>query len=130
VSTEVPEGFWEAGITFPQPIAPMTRVLLTVSTRALADAFAEFGPPMDGVEWRELGGWVYVRVVPLGGREPPRPPRWFARPVNTVMSRVAPLLRRRVAGLEEVERTDALVGLAPTRSARTTSSSWSAHHWH
>lgn len=111
VPVEVPDGYWERESHFPQPIAPMTRFFMAVSTRALADAFTEFGLPMDGLEWREIGGWVYVRVVPLGGKEPPRPPTWLARSVNALASRIHPLLRRRLARLEEVERTDALMGI-------------------
>jgi pyruvate,water dikinase len=111
VLVEVPEGFWERDDHFPQPITPMTRMMLNVSTRALAGAFAEFGLPMDGLEWREIGGWAYLRVVPLGGKQPPRPPSWLVRPVNALMSKVHPLLHQRVARIAEVERTDAMIGL-------------------
>ncbi|MPZ73357.1 MAG: hypothetical protein GEU74_09020 [Nitriliruptorales bacterium] len=106
---DVPDGFWERESHFPQPIAPMTRMFLTVTTRALTDAFADAGMPMDGLEMREIDGWAYARVVPLGGKEPPPLPSWLARPGNALMSRIHPLLRQRVARLEEVERADILI---------------------
>lgn len=107
---DVPDGYWERESHFTQPISPMTRMFLGVNTRALTVACGDVGLPLDGLEWRELGGWVYLRVVPLGGKEPPPLPAWLARPVNALMSRAHPLLRRRVARLEEVERTDHLLG--------------------
>ena len=107
VPVEVPDGFWEREAShFPEPIAPMSRIVLEGFTRGLSEAFAWGGVPMDRIEFREIGGWTYMRVVPLGGKEPPRVPRALAPAVNALAARLHPLLRRRVARLEEVERND------------------------
>jgi rifampicin phosphotransferase len=108
VPVEVPDGFWEREAShFPEPIAPMSRMMLRSFTRGLTEAFAWAGMPMDGVEFRDIGGWTYMRVVPLGGKEPPRVPAPLAPAANALAARLHPLLRRRVARLEEVEQSDA-----------------------
>ncbi|HEU4540326.1 MAG TPA: PEP/pyruvate-binding domain-containing protein [Jiangellaceae bacterium] len=111
VPFEVPEGFWERDSHFPQPLAPMSRIILTITTKALSEAFDYAGLPMDGIDSREIGGWPYQRVVPLGGKEPPRLPTWLAPRANALVAKFHPLIRRRIARLEEVERTDALMQL-------------------
>jgi pyruvate,water dikinase len=111
VPFEVPEGLWERDSHFPQPLAPMSRIILTITTKALSEAFDYAGLPMDGIDSREIGGWPYQRVVPLGGKEPPRLPTWLAPRANALVAKFHPLMRRRIARLEEVERTDALMQL-------------------
>jgi pyruvate,water dikinase len=111
VPFEVPDGYWERDSHHPQPLAPMSRIIMTINTKALTEAFEDTGLPMDGLEFREIGGWGYLRIMPLGGKEPPRLPTWLAPLANTLVARFHPLMRRRIARLEEVERTDALMQL-------------------
>ena len=111
VSFEAPAGHWERDSHHPQPLAPMSRIILTINTRALIEAFEDTGLPMDGLEFREIGGWAYLRIMPLGGKEPPRLPTWLAPLANALVARFHPLMRRRIARMEEVERTDAVMQL-------------------
>ena len=51
---------------------------------------AELGLLIDAVQARNIGGWVYVGIVPLGGKEPPRLPGWLV----PVTFKLVPALRR------------------------------------
>lgn len=112
LSFTVPPGYWERDAShFPAPLAPMSRLVLRPFTRGLTDAFRWSGVPADGVAFEEIGGWVYVRTIPLGGREPPALPGWLTPAANALAARLHPLLRRRIARLREVERDDVVAGL-------------------
>ncbi|CAN5781641.1 PEP/pyruvate-binding domain-containing protein [soil metagenome] len=102
VPADPPAGFWEREAShFPRPLSPMTRSLeLATQNRALASAFAEHGLLPDGLEFREIGGWVYTRVVPPGGKERPMPPR----PLMWLLVRTVPQLRSRVAAARRAVR--------------------------
>ena len=109
---EVPDGYWErAASHFPAPIAPMSRLILRAFTQGLSDAFRWAGVPADGVAFAEIDGWVYLRTVPLGGRQLPVPPAWLAPLANALAARLYPPLRRRIARLHEVERADIIGNL-------------------
>jgi pyruvate,water dikinase len=78
VPVDVPAGFWERDAShFPLPLSPMTRSLLTAGQNdAFARAFAEHGVLADGLEFREIGGWLYARVsYRRAGRTGPDHPR-------------------------------------------------------
>lgn len=66
---EVPDGFWTLETTHaPLPWTPFTwAVLGETVNRGLREMCAELGLLFDGIEFREIGGWVYVQLVPLGG---------------------------------------------------------------
>jgi phosphohistidine swiveling domain-containing protein len=104
VPVEVPEGFWEREAShFPVPLTPMTRSLeMTVQNDALARAFAEHGVLADGLEFREIGGWMYTRVVPPGGKDRPVPPA----AVLYLLVRLNPQLRSRVSVARRAIRQD------------------------
>jgi phosphohistidine swiveling domain-containing protein len=104
VPVEVPEGFWEREAShFPVPLTPMMRSLeMAVQNDALARAFAEHGVLADGLEFREIGGWMYTRVVPPGGKDRPRPPA----PLLWVLVRLHPQLRSRVSVARRAMRED------------------------
>jgi phosphohistidine swiveling domain-containing protein len=75
VSVEVPAGHWRREATHcPQPLSPLFRGALPAITAGFARLFAEMGVLADTLEWREIGGWVYTRVVPLGGAQTPVDP--------------------------------------------------------
>jgi phosphohistidine swiveling domain-containing protein len=104
VPVEVPEGFWEREAShFPLPLSPMTRsVELAAQNDAFARSFAEHGVLADGLEFREIGGWMYTRVVPPGGKDRPVPPA----PLLWLLLRVQPALRSRLAAARRAIRED------------------------
>ncbi len=77
VSAEPPPGFWMSNArVIPRPLSPMTSsVMLPQVNAGVRHAFDEFGSLLQSFENREIGGWVYIRYIPLGGREgvPPAP---------------------------------------------------------
>jgi phosphohistidine swiveling domain-containing protein len=97
VPIEVPAGYWRRESTHgPRPISPFFRGGLALVTQAFASAFSELGALVDTLEYREIGGWVYTRMVPPGGVED-RPP--------------APeLLRERTERALDTVRSDRYVG--------------------
>lgn len=103
-AVDVPPGFWERDAShFPLPLTPMMRSLVTDrQNAAFREAFAEHGILADGLEFREIGGWVYSRIVPPGGVD--RPP--LPAPLMWLMVRMHPNLRRRVALAHRTQRDD------------------------
>ena len=104
VRVNPPSGFWERNDTYyPHPLSPMFRsFFLDGLEGGFRRFFAECGALAAGVEFREIGGWVYLRVVPLGGRDMPRLPGW----VTWLALRLVPQLRRRVHTAVEAVRQD------------------------
>ncbi|HEX6678219.1 MAG TPA: PEP/pyruvate-binding domain-containing protein, partial [Actinomycetes bacterium] len=105
VPVEVPPGFWEREASHaPKPWTPMS---LSVAldqhrNRALRRTFAEFGLLAETLECRQIGGWEYTRLVPLGGKDRPAPP---AR-LMPLLIRLVPRLRRRIADAVAAVRSD------------------------
>lgn len=101
VAVDPPGGFWEREAShYPQPLSPLTRSLWIRPVNAIwRQIAADTGMFIDGIAFEEIGGWVYTRVVPLGGkdRKPlPAPLMWLAL-------RTIPFLRRRVrAGVRSI----------------------------
>jgi phosphohistidine swiveling domain-containing protein len=94
IPIEVPPGYWTREASHaPLPVSPFSvAALLDPVNSSIRHMAAELGLLFDGLEARTIGGWEYMRVVPLGGREPPRLPGWFA----PAMFRLVPALRRRI----------------------------------
>ncbi|MFE5671239.1 PEP/pyruvate-binding domain-containing protein [Agromyces sp. NPDC056523] len=96
----VPPGDWTRDdFHEPEPISPFGRVLLTEQIiKVFPAVFEEFGVLLDRAEIQHIGGWLYMRMVPLGapapraGRTPAPPPRWLFR----MLLRVHPRMRRRI----------------------------------
>jgi rifampicin phosphotransferase len=88
-------GFWRrADSHYPRPLSPFGRsLLLPAANEGFAHMCREFGLLAETVEEREIGGWVYLGVVPLGGRDRRPPPAWLV----PILTRVVPAARRRVA---------------------------------
>jgi rifampicin phosphotransferase len=105
VSVDVPDGYWEREASHaPKPWTPMS---LSVAfgdprNRAARRLFAEFGLLAETLEFRQIGGWEYSRLVPLGGKDRPAPPA-FLMPLLT---RLVPDMRRRIAKSVATIRTD------------------------
>ncbi|MCL4543400.1 MAG: pyruvate, phosphate dikinase, partial [Chloroflexi bacterium] len=63
-----PPGFWQRD-THHQPLSPLDRsVRLAAYTDGMRTMFASTGALVDTIEYREIGGWLYLRVIPLGGK--------------------------------------------------------------
>jgi pyruvate,water dikinase len=102
-----PSGFWEReSAHFPDPLTPMIRsALLPIHERAIYRSMEENSILIDGVQFREIGGWLYQRVVPLGGKDQAPPPAWLM----PLFIRLSPTMRRRIKGLVNVVRIDKLM---------------------
>ncbi len=105
VPVEVPAGFWEREASHaPKPWTPMSLsvALGQARNRAMRRAFAEFGVLAETLEFAQIGGWEYTRLVPLGGKDRPAPP---AR-LMPLLIRLVPRLRRRIADAVAAVRSD------------------------
>ena len=92
IPVDIPEGFWERDLHYPAPLSPAYRSLwLPALNEGFQQAMTEFGFLVDTVEQRDLGGWIYTRIVPMGGKERPSPPAWLL----WLMLRIHPTLRAR-----------------------------------
>ena len=102
---EVPAGFWQREKSHhPKPLTPLgASLVLEASNRAWPKVCADFGVPLEALEVREIGGYVYQRAKPLGasesgaGKLPPKPVLWL-------LLRLHPAFRRRAARRRQAER--------------------------
>lgn len=96
VPVEPPPGFWWRDVShMPKPLYPMTRSIFLdpeVMPAGFHRVNEEFGLLMDGMEMKEIGGWVYQRLVPLGGKDHRPPPPWLM----WLMARVVPPIHNRL----------------------------------
>jgi phosphohistidine swiveling domain-containing protein len=105
VSMDVPQGYWQREASHaPRPWTPMS---LSVAfgdprNRAFRRLFVEFGLLAETYEARQIGGWEYSRLVPLGGKDHAAPPK-FLMPL---LIRLVPAMRRRIASSVAAIRTD------------------------
>lgn len=103
VPVEIPAGYWTREASHvPPPWLPFSLAVYEPRNAALRRTATEFGLLFDGIELRQIGGWEYMRVVPLGGKEPPRLPHWLV----PVAFRLVPALRRRLRGCVVASRAD------------------------
>lgn len=104
VRVEVPDGYWQRDASHaPKPNTPMFRSLVFPHLNRAGRAwFDEYGFLSEGMEWREIGGWQYISVRPLGGKERKPPPPWLM----PLLIRLVPPLRRRVKDCVGAIRTD------------------------
>lgn len=104
VPIKPPIGFWQReGSHYPYPLSPMFRVLLDAFNASIKRAAADFSLLTEGIEFREIGGWVYQRMVPLGGKDMPfTPPAWLM----PLLIRIVPQMRSKIKGATEVIRSD------------------------
>ena len=100
---DVPPGFWQREAShYPKPLTPLgASFLLTGINQSFRKVFEEVGLPIEGLEFREIGGYVYQRMKPLGtGDSAPRklPPKF----VLWLAVRLHPAFRRRAARCKQV----------------------------
>lgn len=77
VPVEPPPGYWQREASHaPLPWSPMNRSLFFETREAATKRWCdEFGLLFERIAFREIGGWEYVRPVPLGGKDRRPPPR-------------------------------------------------------
>lgn len=110
VPVEVPAGYWEREpVHAPRPHTPMNRSLLNPRrTEAMRRVLALSGDLLETIDLRDIGGWEYVRLVPLGGTDRRAPPAWLFG----LLLRVRPALRRRAAAARRAVAGDLPITLA------------------
>lgn len=94
------DGFWQKDTShYPSPFTPFgASVYLPAVSAVVGPIFEELGILLDGAEQRCLGGEVYMRMIPLGGKDRPPPPSW----AMWLAARLAPSIRRRARAAETV----------------------------
>jgi rifampicin phosphotransferase len=99
-----PPGFWERESDhFPLPLSPLFRsAFLPRHVAGIKAAFDEISMLAEGLDFREIGGWVYQRLVPPGGKDRPAPPAWLM----PILIRLVPQMRNRVNGMVRFARSD------------------------
>src|SRR5918911_1603212 len=107
---EPPSGFWQREAShYPRPLSPMTRsTVLPCQNAGLRRVFEEFSLLLDGLELREIGGWIYLRRVPLGVKDRALP-AWLM----PLLVRVMPSLRTRIKGCVEAIRSGKAASFIP-----------------
>jgi rifampicin phosphotransferase len=100
---EIPDGFWQRDTAhFTGPISPLGASFYGAMIRdAMTPALKEFGLMLDGVDMREISGYVYARIVPPGGKDGPPPPWWLLG----IVARVHPGFRAIVKRARDAERS-------------------------
>ena len=104
VPVEVPPGFWEREFShFPQQLSPLFRTsFLPAHIAGFVDMCSELSLPFEKMDFREIGGWVYQRLVPLGGKDRKPPPNWLMY----LLIRLVPEMRSRTRGMAQNVRND------------------------
>ncbi len=99
------EGFWQKDeMHYPLPLTPFgASVYLPAQVQAFGPLIEQFGFLFEGADLRSRGGEVYMRMLPIGGKDRAAPPWW----VVWLASRLVPTIRRRARAAEEALRTDA-----------------------
>jgi pyruvate,water dikinase len=72
IPLDVPPGFWERDTAhFSSPITPMLNsAIIPIQESSFHQMMEENSMLIDGFQFREIGGWLYSRVVPLGENAP------------------------------------------------------------
>jgi phosphohistidine swiveling domain-containing protein len=105
ISIEVPPGFWQQDATrAPDPPCPMMWVVKEVAEPGINLMAIEFGLLTDGQEFEVIGGWLYNRLKPLGGKEPPAVQ--LPKIIMQLLVRLVPMMRARIKNAVEAIRED------------------------
>jgi len=102
---DIPPGFWQRETShYPKPLTSLgSSFLLETLNENSRKVFEEFGVLLEGLEFREIRGYVYQSLKPLGGRASPR--RLPPKPVLWLLLRLHPVFRRRIARCKSVMQT-------------------------
>ncbi|WP_153393565.1 PEP/pyruvate-binding domain-containing protein [Ornithinicoccus halotolerans] len=103
------EGTWTKDVAhYHEPMTPLgASIYLPLLDTTISEMFADFGLLLENLTSRSMGGEIYTRVLPVGGREGPAPPWW----VMGILARAVPPLRARVATARRVLRSGLLAEL-------------------
>lgn len=106
---DLPEGTWTKDtVHHPEPLHPLASVYLEALEHGIREGMCEpWGLLVDRVEQRMVGGEVYGRAVPVGGKEGAPPPWW----VLAVLARIVPPMRARLRAADEIVSSGALEDL-------------------
>jgi rifampicin phosphotransferase len=106
VPANPPPGFWERDTSHvAEPFSPMFRsAVLPAHERATYALSQALSLPMEGAQFREIGGWTYQRIIVAGGKDVSSPPAWLM----PLLVRVVPPLRKMVKGMVQAVREDRL----------------------
>lgn len=98
-----PPGYWQREAShYPKPLTPLgADFLVEPINSAFRKVFEEFGFPLEGLEFREIGGYVYQRLKPLGAGDGAGPTTLPPKFVLWTVLRVHPAFRRRAARCQE-----------------------------
>jgi phosphohistidine swiveling domain-containing protein len=108
VPVEPPPGYWTREASHaPLPWTAFNRAWLRSRPSAGRHMCAELGLLFDTLDCRDIGGWEYIRIVPLGGKDRPAPPA----PLVPLLFRLVPALRHRVKECVAATRADVYGGL-------------------
>jgi hypothetical protein len=103
IPVEVPPGYWTRETShYPMPLRPFSDAMTGAQNASMRRMVAELGILVDGVDYHKIGGWEYIRFVPLGGREPPGLPSWLM----PLTFRLVPAVRRRIQQSVSAMRAD------------------------
>jgi phosphohistidine swiveling domain-containing protein len=87
---------------YPMPLTPFgASVYIPAIVAGVTPMCDDFGVLFEGIDQRSLGGEVYMRPIPIGGKESKAPPWW----VLWLAARLAPPLRRRARIADEAIRS-------------------------
>lgn len=100
----IPDGYWTLdNLHYPQPMSPIFASYFLEMTGGLARQLVQdVGLPFDRFDFKLIGGRMYFRVVPPGGKDRNPPPAWLMG----LLVRTVPSIRSKVKKMEETVRTD------------------------
>ncbi len=96
---DIPAGYWEREIShYPLPLTPLHEsIFLPIINQSFRSAFELVPLLIETIELRNIGGYIYKRVVPLGGKEGSPPPDWLMY----ILVRLIPMLRNQMKKCEQ-----------------------------
>jgi rifampicin phosphotransferase len=72
VPAEPPPGYWTRDASHaPAPWTPFGRVALSSRLLTYRNMCAQIGLLFETIDFRDIGGWEYIRIVPLGANDRP-----------------------------------------------------------
>jgi rifampicin phosphotransferase len=105
VPAEPPPGYWTREATHaPLPWSPFNRAMLRPRASGIRKMCGRLGLLFETIDLQDIGGWEYVRIVPIGGKDRPAPPA----PLVPLLFRIVPPLRRRIKSCVAAMRADAV----------------------
>ncbi len=102
-----PPGYWQREAShYPKPLTPLgADFLIEPINSAFRKMFEEFGFPLEALEFRDIGGYVYQRMKPLGAGEGAGPSSLPPKFVLWTVLRLHPAFRKRAARCKEAFQT-------------------------